>query len=275
MELKVQDSDLRICSSDRGDVGVFEIDRQKFGAFVARLRREKGYTQKELACRLFISDKAVSKWETGVSIPDTALLVPLSELLGVSVTELLMSERMEKAGTFEPGQVEMIVKRAITYNENHGKRAYQVKSRWPFYYGISLFVGAAGMVLNYAGGRTFETLGTLMGLCAIFGAYFCFFVKLELPRFYDENHVNIFYDGLFRMNMPGVEFNNGNWPHILRAVRVWSCLSMVLFPILHYLLGNPKWGAVRYVGGFILLFMFLGSLFGAIYAGGRKDSHRK
>lgn len=46
---------------------MFEIDRKKFGAFVALLRKEKGYTQKELAQRLFISDKAVSKWETGVS----------------------------------------------------------------------------------------------------------------------------------------------------------------------------------------------------------------
>ena len=46
---------------------MFQIDKQKFGAFVAELRKEKGYTQKELAQRLLISDKAVSKWETGVS----------------------------------------------------------------------------------------------------------------------------------------------------------------------------------------------------------------
>ncbi len=46
---------------------MYEIDKQKFGAFIASLRREKGLTQKELARQLFISDKAVSKWETGVS----------------------------------------------------------------------------------------------------------------------------------------------------------------------------------------------------------------
>ena len=57
---------------------MFEIDKQKFGKFVAELRKEKGVTQKELAKELFISDKAISKWETGVSIPDTALLVPLA-----------------------------------------------------------------------------------------------------------------------------------------------------------------------------------------------------
>ena len=46
---------------------MFTIDKQAFGAFVAQLRREKGLTQKELARELYVSDKAVSKWETGVS----------------------------------------------------------------------------------------------------------------------------------------------------------------------------------------------------------------
>lgn len=46
---------------------MFAIDKSKFGAFVAERRKEKGLTQKELAGKLFLSDKAVSKWETGVS----------------------------------------------------------------------------------------------------------------------------------------------------------------------------------------------------------------
>ena len=46
---------------------MFEIDKKKFGAFLSQLRKEKGYTQKDLAQKLFLSDKAVSKWETGVS----------------------------------------------------------------------------------------------------------------------------------------------------------------------------------------------------------------
>ena len=44
-----------------------EIDRERFGTFLAQLRREKGMTQRELVDRLYVSDKAVSKWETGVS----------------------------------------------------------------------------------------------------------------------------------------------------------------------------------------------------------------
>ena len=44
-----------------------ELDKRKFGAFVAALRKENGMIQKALAEQLFVSDKAVSKWETGVS----------------------------------------------------------------------------------------------------------------------------------------------------------------------------------------------------------------
>ena len=46
---------------------MYELDRKKFGAFVSQLRKKKGMTQKQLADQLHISDKAVSKWETGVS----------------------------------------------------------------------------------------------------------------------------------------------------------------------------------------------------------------
>lgn len=47
---------------------MYEIDREAFGAFLARLRKEKGLTQKELAQQLYVSDKAVSKWERGGSL---------------------------------------------------------------------------------------------------------------------------------------------------------------------------------------------------------------
>ena len=46
---------------------MYEIDKEKFGTFLSQLRREKGMTQKDLAEKLFVSDKAVSKWERGVS----------------------------------------------------------------------------------------------------------------------------------------------------------------------------------------------------------------
>ncbi|HWQ74259.1 MAG TPA: helix-turn-helix domain-containing protein [Syntrophomonas sp.] len=71
------------------------MDTVKIGAFIAELRKQKGYTQKELAGKLAVTDKAVSRWETGKGLPDTSLLKSLSDILGVSVSELLSGERIE------------------------------------------------------------------------------------------------------------------------------------------------------------------------------------
>lgn len=68
---------------------MFEIDKKKFGEFIMSLRKEKGYTQKELAQHLFISDKAISKWETGLGYPDVSLLPELSNIFGVDLISLL------------------------------------------------------------------------------------------------------------------------------------------------------------------------------------------
>ncbi len=59
------------------------------GETIRSLREKKGMTQEALAERIFVSGKAVSKWETGRGLPDIALLEPLAEALGVSVIELM------------------------------------------------------------------------------------------------------------------------------------------------------------------------------------------
>ncbi len=70
------------------------MNNKKTGAFIAELRRELSLSQKQLAEKLNVTDKAVSKWETGRSAPDISLLMPLSEILGVTVTEILEGERL-------------------------------------------------------------------------------------------------------------------------------------------------------------------------------------
>ncbi len=64
------------------------------GRFISELRKEKEMTQKDLAEKLNVTDKAVSKWETGRSVPDVSLLIDLSEILGVTVIELLKGEKI-------------------------------------------------------------------------------------------------------------------------------------------------------------------------------------
>lgn len=70
------------------------MDQNKIGLFIQVLRKNKGLTQKELSQMLGISDKTVSKWETGHGLPDTYLLSQLCQILEVSVSELLSGEKL-------------------------------------------------------------------------------------------------------------------------------------------------------------------------------------
>ena len=74
------------------------MDAVKTGALIAETRKERDLTQKDLAQALHVSVQAVSKWERGLNFPDIALLEPLAELLGLTVSELLSGARNAPAG---------------------------------------------------------------------------------------------------------------------------------------------------------------------------------
>lgn len=70
------------------------MDAKKFGVFIAELRKEQCMTQADLAKKLNVTDKAVSKWERGLGFPDINSIAPLADALGVSVLEIMRSERI-------------------------------------------------------------------------------------------------------------------------------------------------------------------------------------
>ncbi len=65
------------------------MDAGKTGKFISEKRKAINLTQKELADKLHITDKAVSKWERGLSFPDISILIPLAEILNISLYDLL------------------------------------------------------------------------------------------------------------------------------------------------------------------------------------------
>ncbi len=73
------------------------MDSQKFGAFVAQCRKDKKMTQADLAAKLNVTDKAISRWERGVGFPDINIIEPLAAALDVSVAELMKSERIDES----------------------------------------------------------------------------------------------------------------------------------------------------------------------------------
>lgn len=88
---------------------MLSINKEQFGCFLTQLRKEKGLTQKQLAEKLYISDKAVSKWERGLSLPDISLIIPLAKILDVTATELLSGKRIESDTQLSVADVELLM----------------------------------------------------------------------------------------------------------------------------------------------------------------------
>ena len=72
------------------------MDQESIGKFIFELRREKSLTQMELADKLGVTDKAISKWENGRCMPDLSLIKPLCDILDISINELLSGKRLTK-----------------------------------------------------------------------------------------------------------------------------------------------------------------------------------
>ena len=90
------------------------MDQVRSGRFIAEERKKKGYTQRQLAEKLNISDKTISKWECGNGFPEVSLLLPLCDELGITVNDLLSGEivpREDYQKKAENNMVEMIRER--------------------------------------------------------------------------------------------------------------------------------------------------------------------
>lgn len=84
------------------------MNQIKTGQFIAQMRKEKGMTQVQLAEILYISNKTVSKWETGKGMPEVSLMLPLCEALGINVNELLTGERISEKNYIEKAEENMM-----------------------------------------------------------------------------------------------------------------------------------------------------------------------
>lgn len=92
------------------------MDTKKIGKFIAENRKAKGLKQKELAEKLGVSDKTVSRWENGNYMPDLSILKPLSEVLGISLNELLSGEYIMQENVAE--KAEASIERTLEYSSH-------------------------------------------------------------------------------------------------------------------------------------------------------------
>lgn len=84
------------------------MDQVKIGRFITEQRKQKNYTQRQLADILEISDKTVSKWECGNGFPEVSLLLPLCKELEISVNELLSGERLSEVDYKQKAEENMV-----------------------------------------------------------------------------------------------------------------------------------------------------------------------
>lgn len=253
---------------------MYELDKAAFGSFLAQLRREKGMTQRELAADLYVSDKAVSKWERGLSVPDISLLVPLAEILNVTVAELLQGRRVEEEQRFTREETEELIRKALTFSAEPPERRQARTRKFLPLYAVYVLLGLVGTAVVCAAGLAgTEGAKALLIMNAIFGvvygAYTLFWMPETLPRYYDENRICNFAQGGFHIHIPGVYYNNRNWLHVLKWMRVWCVVSMVLTPpctaaavLFERATGWQVWRAV--------LIGYIASLFGAIVIPAKK-----
>ena len=140
------------------------MDAKITGCFIAQLRKELGLTQKELAEKLEVTDKAISRWETGKGLPDTSLLKPLAEIFGVSVGELLSGKRMDDSQI--KNQADHIILESLSYEESQEK--WKGILRYVF---LGILVALGGMFFSMVVARfaTSKDAAVSLGI----GLYLC------------------------------------------------------------------------------------------------------
>lgn len=124
------------------------LNQEKTGKFIAEMRRQQNLTQRQLAEQVGVSDKTVSKWETGRSMPDNAILLDVCLILNISVNELLSGERFPEEHYVNKAEENMI--ELVRESEYHKK-----KGNWTIFGTIFSFImlvaACVGVVLSTAG----------------------------------------------------------------------------------------------------------------------------
>lgn len=196
-----------------------------------------------------------------MSVPDISLLVPLAEQLNVTVAELLQGCRVEEEQRFTREETEELIRKALIFSAEPPERRQARTQKFLPLYGVSVVLAGT------EGAMMLLIINVIFGI--VYGAYTLFWMPETLPRYYDENHVCNFAQGAFHMHIPGVYYNNRNWLHVLKAMRVWCVVSMLLTPlctaaavVFEQATGWQVWGAV--------LIGYIASLFGAIVIPAKK-----
>ena len=143
------------------------MDTKKIGAFIALNRKKKGYTQEQLAEKLGVTNKTISRWENGHYMPDLSLLEPLSKELDITLNELLAGEEIVKEETLEYSEQNLI--QTIDYTDKKIKNEHKKISL--FIIGLGIFTSLCAFTIfpsESSWGSIYSIIGLLFFVVGIF-----------------------------------------------------------------------------------------------------------
>ena len=152
------------------------MNQIKIGKFIAECRKKANLTQMQLAEKLGITDKAVSKWERGVAMPDTSIMLALCDILGISVNELLSGEKINMENNNQKNE-QLLLDMA---KELEKKNKTVWSSMWAIMI-VSMTALLAGIfVARFLIPEGVWQLVTILGVCVLFLIPCFYALKLEV-----------------------------------------------------------------------------------------------
>ena len=152
------------------------MDQLKIGKFIAECRKQKQLTQLQLADKLSITDKAISKWERGIAMPDTSIMLELCDILCISVNELLNGEMINMENSNEKNE-QLLLDMA---KELETKNKTIWSSMWAIMI-VSMTALIAGIfIAAFLIPEGIWQLVTIIGICIVFLIPCFYALKLEV-----------------------------------------------------------------------------------------------
>lgn len=157
------------------------MDLKKTGAFIKAIRKEKGLTQNELAEKLMVSEKTISKWECGNGFPDTSLMLPLCNALDISANELLSSKRLAEK-EYKP-EAEKNITNLKQKNDEYAKFIF--KLQWIILgFSIALYISLVIFAALSNIPIWVKIIMFVLGFTsAIFGSHICLMIETNVGYF--------------------------------------------------------------------------------------------
>ena len=165
------------------------MDTKKIGAFIAFNRKKKGYTQEQLAEKLGVTNKTISRWENGHYMPDLSLLEPLSKELDITLNELLAGEEIVKEEVVEYSEQNLI--QTIDYTDKKIKDEHKK---------ISLFIIGLGIFTSLCAFTVFpseSSWGSIYSMIGLFLFVVGIFRDLNLLLYSRKDWFQYFYSFYF------------------------------------------------------------------------------